>query len=372
MKKTNILIATGIYPPDVGGPATYSKLLADEFPKRGIDVKVLTFGSVRHLPKVVRHFVYLFKILKLSERADIIYAQDPISVGLPALWAARLLRKRFFLRLGGDYAWEQGVARFGVKDSLDEFVKNYDECPFSVRMLKKIQTYVAQHAEKVIVPSAYLANIVQFWEGKKGKMRIQVVYNAFSSPSIPETKEELRRKLNLKSIVILSTGRFVSWKGFDMLIEIMPRLRECIPGATLLIGGEGPEGSHLETLIQKYGVSSYVKLLGGLSKSELAEYIKASDIFALNTGYEGLSHQLLEVMALRIPIVTTDVGGNRELIENGISGVLLKHNDKEGFITAIKNAIQKKDINMIDCAYKKAQQLTLGRMIGETINVLGV
>ncbi len=80
-----ILIATGIYPPDIGGPATYSKLLKDELPGRGIDVQVLSFGQVRHLPKIIRHFSYLLKILKLGRGVDVIYAQDPVSVGFPAL-----------------------------------------------------------------------------------------------------------------------------------------------------------------------------------------------------------------------------------------------------------------------------------------------
>ena len=102
MTPKKILIATGIYPPDMGGPATYSKLLADELPKRGIEVRVLTFGAVRHLPKVIRHLAYFFKTLSQGREVDIIYAQDPVSVGLPALWAARLLGKRFLLRLGGD------------------------------------------------------------------------------------------------------------------------------------------------------------------------------------------------------------------------------------------------------------------------------
>ena len=63
-KHRKILIATGIFPPDIGGPATYSKLLLDELSNRGLAVKVVSFGAVRHLPKIIRHFVYFFKILR--------------------------------------------------------------------------------------------------------------------------------------------------------------------------------------------------------------------------------------------------------------------------------------------------------------------
>src|SRR3989338_9957691 len=93
----NILICTGIYPPDIGGPATYSKLLFDELPKRGVGVDVLSFGQVRHLPKIIRHIIYFFKALKIGKRADIIFAQDPVSVGLPAMLAAKILRKKIYI-----------------------------------------------------------------------------------------------------------------------------------------------------------------------------------------------------------------------------------------------------------------------------------
>src|SRR5450631_1002176 len=116
-----ILIATGLYPPQSGGPATYSKLLHDELPKHDIAVVVLPFSTVQHIPKVFRHTAYFFRVISQSAGCTIIYALDPVSVGLPASLAALLLRKKFILRVAGDYAWEQGRQRFGVKEELDEF-----------------------------------------------------------------------------------------------------------------------------------------------------------------------------------------------------------------------------------------------------------
>ena len=109
--KTNqnksVLVTTGIFPPDIGGPATYSKLLLDELPKHGLDISVLSFGEVRHLPKIIRHISYFFKVLRRGKGVDIIYAQDPVSVGLPSVVASKILRKKFLLKVVGDYAWEQ-------------------------------------------------------------------------------------------------------------------------------------------------------------------------------------------------------------------------------------------------------------------------
>src|SRR3989338_1426308 len=123
-----ILIATGIFPPDIGGPATYSSLLLEELPKRDVAVSVVTYGPAgvsRNIPKGLRHFLYF--LVCVFKPADIIFAQDPVSAGFPALLAARLTGRKFVVRVAGDYAWEQGVERFGVKDGIDNFQKkNYD------------------------------------------------------------------------------------------------------------------------------------------------------------------------------------------------------------------------------------------------------
>ena len=70
-------------------------------------------------------------------------------------------------------------------------------------------------------------------------------------------------------------------------------------------------------------------MTGQIFHDKVLEHLKAGDIFILNTGYEGFSHFLLEAMAMEIPIITTRVGGNAELIESGKDGVLVEYNDKE-------------------------------------------
>lgn len=159
-----ILIATGLYPPDVGGPATFSKLLMEELPKRGFGVSVVSFGEVRHLPKVVRHVVYFFKILKRGKHADVIFAQDPVSVGFPAFFAALLLRKRFILKVVGDYAWEQWMQRQRRNTDIvtpEAFQKRrYD---ILTQLRRSMERFVARRAHKLIVPSNYLKSIVMYW-----------------------------------------------------------------------------------------------------------------------------------------------------------------------------------------------------------------
>ncbi len=365
-----VLIATGIYPPEIGGPATYSKLLADKLPERGIQVDVLPFRDVRGFPKIIRHIAYFIKVLRRGKTADIIFAQDPVSVGFPTMLAAKILGKRFFLKVVGDYAWEQGVQRFGVNDFLDDFSKQYRGYSFLVRVLKRIERIVAQRAEKIIVPSQYLKQIVVNWGIDEQK--IYVIYNAFSVTQTTERKEELRRILKFNGKIMVSVGRLVSWKGFGLLIELMPELIKKNPELKLYIIGEGPEFYDLRGLVDTQMLNDRVFLLGKLPHDMVLKYLKAADLFVLNTGYEGFSHQLLEVMASGTPLVTTAVGENIELITKDETGVLVGYNDKEGIKEAIEKIFSDKIFSdkISGNAQKKVEEFSERRMVQETVKQL--
>ncbi|MEK7581926.1 MAG: glycosyltransferase family 4 protein [Patescibacteria group bacterium] len=364
-----ITIATGIYPPDIGGPATYSKTLFDELPKRGIETEVVSFGEVRHLPKGISHISYFFKLLRRVSNSDLIFAQDPVSVGLPALLVAVFLRKKFILKIVGDYAWEQGTTRYFVTTPLDDFSKEHRGYPFFIRFLKLIQALVARGADRIIVPSKYLKKIVSNWGVSKEK--IFVVYNSFDhndkifKESAPSPADEK---------IIVSVGRLVPWKGFITLISIIPRLIKHFPGIKLIIAGDGPERRNIENAVRNIGLESNIFLTGGLSKEKLFKYIKSADVFVLNTSYEGFSHQLLEVMALGTPIITTTAGGNSEIIKNEENGILVAPDDRGALQKAIERILVDEELaKKFSIAGKKTVSFfTVERMINETIKVLSI
>ena len=183
-----LLLATGIYPPDIGGPATYAVLLEKEFPKKGIDVDVVTYGPAgvsRSFPKGLRHFIFFLKCYLAALKSNIVLAQDTISAGLPALFAARLSGKKFIIRVPGDYVWEQSVQRFGVKDSIDDF--QYKKYGWRVEFLRSIQKFVVNNADIVITPSKYFGNLVSKWV--KDPSKIHVIYNGIE---LKNSKSEIR------------------------------------------------------------------------------------------------------------------------------------------------------------------------------------
>jgi glycosyltransferase involved in cell wall biosynthesis len=226
-----LLIATGIYPPEIGGPAGYVKSVATELARLGHDVVVITYGDNPELndkfqianikrgdSTLVRYVKYTYQTWKMARKADVIYAQGPVSEGLPAALASIFARKPLALKIVGDYAWEQyqqtkptniehrtlniehrttniehvtanqdlHESKFQVPSSnfelLDEFITHRHKG--KIWLMEAVERWVASRAKTVIVPSKYLKTIVEKWGIDADK--IKVVYNSIAPlPEIP-------------------------------------------------------------------------------------------------------------------------------------------------------------------------------------------
>lgn len=326
-----VVVAAPLYPPEIGGPATHAVLLEREMPSRNIDIETIPFAEVRHFPKVLRHGMYAYRLWRQARRADVVYALDPVSVGLPTYIASVFSGKPYVLRVGGDYAWEQGVQRFGIKDTLDEFLER-SALPFSLLLLKKVQSFVACRARTVIAPSAYLAGVVARW----GVARSSIIV-AYSAPErLPHIEKKMARlQLSLPEdmFLVLSAGRLVPWKGFKALIEAFGQTS--LASARLVIAGDGPQRDFLAACAAELRLSEKVVFIGGVPREQLAVWLSAADCFVLNTKYEGLSHQLMEALMIGTPVITTEVGGNKELIDDGTSGLFVSVDNVAALAEAI-------------------------------------
>ena len=163
-----IIIATPLYPPEIGGPATDSASLVASVRTQGIETVVCPFSRVRHLPKVIRHLVYGLYLVRAMHGADGVVVFDTVSVGLPGLWSTRLMRVPLIVRVPGDYAWEQSVQRFGVTDSIDVFQEK--QYGFRVELLRSFQRFVVRSAALSIAPSDYFKNLMSGWGMKPERL----------------------------------------------------------------------------------------------------------------------------------------------------------------------------------------------------------
>jgi glycosyltransferase involved in cell wall biosynthesis len=326
-----ITLATPLYPPDIGGPATDAATLREVLTTRGMDVAILPFSGVRHLPKVVRHIAYFGKLLGAARGASAIVAFDTVSVGLPAALAARVLRLPLIVRVPGDYAWEQGVQRFHVGDSIEIFQrKRYG---LEVELLRSVQRFVAASAALVIVPSDYFKGIVSTWGvAPERLLRIYLGIAATGEAVMPDPRPSGR--------VLFSVGRFVPWKGFTLLFRLLAKR----PEWRAVIAGDGPLRQALEAQARVLGVTDRVAFTGTLPRAEVLGWCGEADAFVLNTSFESFSFQVLEAMAAGAAIITTRAGSLPELITDGVEGVLCEPNDEDAFRTALESIEREPDL----------------------------
>ncbi len=364
-----VLIATGLFPPEGGGPATYSKTLLEELPKRGFEVSVLPYREARTYPKVIRHAAYFFLLLSrtLRFKPDVIYAQDPFSVGLPAALVALVARKKFVIKIVGDYAWEQATQRFRFSGTIEEF--QTARLSLLPSMLRIVERWVARRALVVVVPSKYLARVLEAWRIPKKKIR--VVYNGIEIEGVG-LKQVIRGLLKFKGKLVVSPGRLVPWKGFEALIRVHAELKKKFSDLTLLIIGTGPLQEQLETCAAELGVADSVIFTGNIERPVALRYMRAADVFVLNTRYEGFSHVLLEASSVGVPIVTTRVGGNPELIEDNVNGYLVKPDDVEALTHRIGKLLESSEtrLRLAGNAKKRLEKFSIASMVDETAKVL--
>lgn len=379
-----ILITTGIFPPDIGGPASYAMTMGKKASGSAV-VTVITYSSKfnyksdgelpfrvvrvwRKWPKPLKHIIYFFRVFRLVAKNDVVYSLNAVSAGLPSLLAAKMRGKKFLVKIVGDYAWEMAIQKnkssFLINDFQAATKKGW------IKFLAKTQYWVCRKADGVVVPSQYLADIVKGWGVESGK--IHLVYNGVDFKKSDLSKEEARKKIGIPGNIILSSGRMVPWKGFRMLIKIMPKVLEINQFFRLVIIGDGPEMNNLQTIVRNMGLDRKVYLVGRKNKEDMALYLAASDMFILNSGYEGFSHQILEAMAAGVPVIASAMGGNKEVIDQGQNGFLVRYNDEFNLLEAIKGlhkSPELKDEFALE-GEKTVAKYSLEKMINKTLALL--
>lgn len=213
-----ILIATGIYPPDIGGPALYAKNLKDEFAAAGHEVRVATYTWERKLPFGARNLAYLVCILPKALWADKILVLDTFSAAVPAATAAVMFGKPYVLRVGGDFLWEQYVERARTMVPLDEFYADGFASKLSrkEKLVLAFTRFVLHHAATTVFTTEWQCRI---WKSAYGLdvSKTQVVENFIGDRAEADQPEKK---------TFLFAGRDIFLKNADMLIRAFATARE--------------------------------------------------------------------------------------------------------------------------------------------------
>ena len=357
-----IVIVSNLFPPDIGGPATYVPRIAQELQARGHLVTVVGGSPPGHdprtdrdawpfsvhrvsrgLPLPIRLLVALWVLLKTAWRADCLYVQGLSGPEMVAVLFAWVLRRPVVLKTVGDNAWEYAIRLQLTDDGIVEFQTG--SYGWQVSAVRAMVRWFARRVTRLIVPSHFLGGLVQGWGVDRTSVR--VVTNALTTRVASEAerlqaRSTVKYELGRSGPFIVTVARLYPWKNLDVMIRLVPKFP---PLATLIIIGDGPERKRLEMIIQREGLSRRVVLTGGISHAETQRYLMAADAFVLNTRYEGLSHVLLEAMGAGAPSAVSNVGGNPEVIRDEENGLLFEVDDRTGIAHAMARLLGDRELS---------------------------
>jgi len=141
----------------------------------------------------------------------------------------------------------------------------------------------------------------------------------------------------------MTLGRLDSYeryKGFDVIIELLPKLSEIIPNLAYLIVGEGSDRERLEQKVRSLNLQEQVIFTGFISEAKKADHYCLADVYVMPSKGEGFGFVFLEAMACGIPVVASKVDGSCEAVRNGLLGIIVNPDDPEevkaGIIEALK------------------------------------
>ena len=345
-------MTVGIFPPDIGGPATFVPKIAKYFQDElNYEIEILTLSdnknsninddfSVkridRNLPIIYRWLKTIFTIYKLGKNKDLIFVNG---LGTEATIANIFLNKKIIRKIVGDPVWERAYSKAKISESFDEFqVKNYG---FSISFQKKVRSFSIKKSDIVVTPSQHLKNFIL---NLGFKNKIEIINNGVFIP------EENTNIFTNDQINITIVSRLVSHKNIEKIIKAISDLNS--PLINLNIIGDGPELNQLQKISLESNNKDNIIFHGKLNRDEIDHIFLNSDIYIQASNYEGLPHSLLEAMSYGIPVLCTPVGECKEILGNEDRGYILD-------LPVSKNNIKSKISQIIgekDIANKKGER----------------
>lgn len=343
-KPLNILVLCYEYPPIGGGGGVGAQQYAEAWaaaghrvtaltswdkglPRRsqvgGVDVvRVLAFGkknratatNLSMLCYLVFGFLHLVLRLGRFRRFGVINTHFAIPTGPLGVVATRLLSTPNLLTIIGGDIYDPTKA----------------SSPHRSGLLRRVNGWIMNDADTVVAISSDTKRRAEKYYDIH--QPIHVINYGFIPSELPQaTRAELGLREDL--YYLISVGRLVERKGFEYLIRAMVELPKEMQ---LLIIGDGPLEGSLREVAAQAAVSDRVKLLGYLTRERIWAHLRVADCYVLSSIHEGLGIVVQEAMYAGLPIVSTDDGGQVDLVKDGRNGLLVKPADVEGLVSAIR------------------------------------
>jgi glycosyltransferase involved in cell wall biosynthesis len=328
-----VLIVTGIWPPDVGGPASHAPEFAGWLRSQGIAAEVVTTADrapapqpyavhwvTRTLPPGLRHAEVVRIVAQQARHADVIYE---ISMLGRSTLGSTLSRTAFVAKLPSDPAYERARRRGLFAGDMDAFQR--ERGGVGIRALRLARDTELRRASHVVCPSAYLRELAIGWGVAPD--RVTVVPNP--APPVPAMapRDELRARLGFDGPTLVFAGRLTRQKTLEVAFEAVAR----VPDVQLRVVGDGPERAQLEARDPER-----VTFLGPQPRERVLEEFRAADASLLSSAWENFPHGVVESLAVGTPVISTDIGGVAEVVTDGENGLLVPAGDPAALGAAIE------------------------------------
>lgn len=342
-----LVLATGIYPPDIGGPATYVRALAKELVAKGNDVSVITYGkkvvsgepfdklrggwlvvSVSKALPLIRWFLYARALKKHACDADMVVAFSSVSAGVP-LWISHLQKPKKILRLGGDFFWERYTSRAasrqadrgGMKSLREWYVTRHSS------LVTRLMGWILNTFDHIVFSTRFQEEIYE--QHYQNLPAHSVIENAIPSgtPLRHQKHDPLR---------VFFMGRFVGFKSLPALIDAASEMKN----VSLTMVGDGPMKSRLKSV----GVTFIVPLHGEEKRKLLEEH----DLLVIPSITEISPNVALEARASGLPVLLTQETGLSEKLREGM--IVRDLSNAEKIASAIEEIAKNYDTFAVDAA----------------------
>lgn len=339
-----ILLATGIYPPDIGGPATYVLHLAEELTKRGQTVTVVTYGgppppppapppslallgkgegsgpwTIIRVPKtggpLLRWRRYAQALRKHGADADVIECFSSVSAGVPLKMAGLVQRTplgsargkpKLLLRLGGDFTWER-YTDLGRRRTLRDFIVKHPHFTFPMARLLRLFDHIvfSTQFQERLYEKAY-----------RGMPGHSVIENALptliSHPHPPAPSPSVHIKHDPFRLLYL--GRFVKFKNLENLLHAVAG----VPLATITLVGEGPVGAKLSALARSLQLEGRVSIVPPVHGENVQQVFAEHDLLVIPSLTDISPNAALEARASGLPVLLTEENGLSDELRSGM------------------------------------------------------
>jgi glycosyltransferase involved in cell wall biosynthesis len=335
------LIVTGIYPPDIGGPATFTVAFSKWLESHGHEFRILAlwdqkkvqrFTEIVFFPrsrkKIFRFISVSWSVFKRLSNHDLL-----IATGLheESAFALCLKNNKSIARIVGDPVWERAKNSNRTSLSLQDFQNS--KLDLKSKFQRRLIVWSLNRYTMVTCPSLELCELVQKWGVNRP---LRYIPNGVKISEIAQMTKEY-------DLIVVS--RLVKWKNVEQVLEVARELN-----LKLLIVGDGPEMTSLQNKSKALRVNA--DFLGEIQHDKIKNLVQQSKIFIQVSSYEGLSFSLLQAMEAGTPCVISNIPGNLQVAQSGKEAMIVELDNRIELRESIQNILESPDLaaHLITCA----------------------